>query len=129
MTWALVWKLSPWIGGAVGALAVILLVFHIKAELDSIPKLKADLAQWKIAYASEKTAFDQSEALRESDRRSAIASINGAQAACDQRVSEARRSANAIRNITHECPVIQNGAIVPGLFDAGSLSDAIGAKR
>lgn len=126
--WTLLWKLAPWIGGALVVLGLVFGALHIKHEMDSIPGLKVEISTWKTAYAGEKAVFDKSEALRKSDQLAAIGSINAAQADCTVRIAEAKRSASAIRKIVNAQPKLdQNNCPVRNVIDPGLLQNALGA--
>lgn len=127
---SLILRFWPYIVGAVAALALGLFAQHIKAELDSIPKLKADRDQYHAAYDGEHKAFVASEAQRRADQHNATAAIDASQTECGARITEARRSSTAIRTITHACPTFDASRCpVRGLLDAGGLRDALGASR
>lgn len=120
----------PYLAGAAAALALALVALHIKAELDSIPKLKADRDAFHSAYDGEHKAFVDSEAARRADQHNAVAAIDASQTECEARITEARRSSSAIRTLTHACPTFDaSHCPVRGLLDAGGLRDALGASR
>lgn len=126
--WALILKLWPYLAGALAAVALILVALHIKGELDSIPGLKADAANWKSAYQSEQKAFQGSEDQRKRDQIQAVSAVNASNADCDARISEARRSSSAIRSIVNVCPKLdQQNCPVRSVIDPGGLRNALGA--
>ena len=129
ITGAALLRLAPWITGALAALFLAGWALHIKAELDGIPKLRADLKTAQDQVTAEKTALQASETAREGDQKAAATSLAAEQQACLQRLSEARRSASAIRTLTH-APVTTDASGCPAraLLTDGVLSDALGTR-
>lgn len=121
--------LSWRIGGAVGAVSVVLAAYHFlpvygpHARLEKAHAATAD-AQGKAA--SWEASFRHAEALRVEEANVSINAVNEANSICDRRVAEARRSAKVIRDIVEKPTKLDpNGCAVRSLVDPGSLRDAI----
>lgn len=119
-----------------GALALLLTAYEFtplvgpharvarKAAL--VATWKKSSGEWKTASAGWELSFHAAETLRKTEAGQAVKAVNENNKSCDARVSEARRSAQAIKRLL-DAPVKPDPAGCPGrvLLDPASLSDAI----
>lgn len=83
---------------------------------------------WEANAKAWEASFRKAEAYRAQEHAAAVAAVNQAQAACDARVAQARKSALAIHNlVTKEVPRDPQGCPVRQLVDPRELRNAIGA--
>jgi hypothetical protein len=87
---------------------------------------RGEAETWKVAAARYKAAHAASESRRAAEAGQAVKAVSEAEIACDARVAQARRSAQAIRTIIErEVPRDPNGCPVRQLVDPDSLRDAL----
>lgn len=113
---ALAWSAltSRLAGPAATAVAIALACFLVASSLKNVA-LKSDVARehkaavvwrdsskaWMANARGWKASYRASEAFRDTEAQTAINAVSEANSACSARVAEARRSAIAIRGITH----------------------------
>lgn len=122
--WGLILK-----GGFI--LLVILAVFlHFRNDAAMVKDrdaYKASAVEWKRSAESWKASYEAQKSLRDQEANRASTAMTEANASCDARVAEARRSAKAIKEIVYAEPKRDPaGCPVRSLVDPDKLRHALG---
>lgn len=93
----------------------------LKAQI-AASDMKRNRDKWQGASKAWEDAFHRSEGLRKDENNAAIDAVNQTQNACDKRVADARKSAQALKGLfAKPIPTDPKGCPDPGMFTADDL--------
>lgn len=116
--------LASRIGRAALVLALVAAVVGLQTL--RLAHAKADLAHARVVAEQARAVVALSEDRRKAEHADAVRGLEQAEGACQARVAEAHRAAQAIRTLVEKPHAMDpNGCPVRRLLDAGELRDAI----